>query len=85
MGRGTGKRRVEETRVEDRKGKSQKKKNTGTRNVRKVAQHGFGASKSRFDKAAGAELCGQMRHENCILFEDRTPKICTPLWPEAHI
>ena len=68
MGRGTGKRRVEETRVEDRKGKSQKKKNTGTRNVRKVAQHGFGASKSRFDKAAGAELCGQMRHEKLHTF-----------------
>ena len=34
---------------------------------------GFGGSKSKLAKAAGAEPCGQMRDENC-----------TPLWREAH-
>ena len=33
---------------------------------------GSGGSKGRLAKAAGAEPCGQRRHENC-----------TPLWPEA--
>ena len=70
MGRGRGKRGVEERKVENRKGKSQKKEDTGARNVRKVAQHGVfqtacgsGGSESRLAKAAGAEPCGQMRNE----------------------
>lgn len=67
MGTGTGKGGVEERKVEDRTGKNQKKK-TQARNVRKVAQHGVGASKSRLDKPAGEELCGQMRHEKLHTF-----------------
>ena len=70
MGRGRGKRGVEERKVENRKGKSQKKEDTGAQNIRKVAQHGVfqtacgsGGSESRLAKAAGAEPCGQMRNE----------------------
>ena len=68
MGRVREKRRVEERRSEKRK--SQKKEDAGARKGRKVAKHyvfpmicGFGGSKSRLAKAAGAEPCGQMRDE----------------------
>ena len=70
MGRVREKRRVEERRVEERKGNSQKKENTGARNVTKVAKDcvfrmicGSGGSKSRLAKAASAEQSGQMRNE----------------------
>ena len=66
-------RRGEERRAEERrseKRKSQKKENPGARKGRKVAKHcvfpmicGFGGSKSRLAKAAGAEPAGQMRDE----------------------
>ena len=63
-----------------RGGESQKKEDAIARTGRKVAKHsvfpmfcGSGGSKSRLAKAAGAEVAGQMRHENC-----------TPLWREAH-
>ena len=64
MGRGRGKRRVEESRSEKRK--SQKKENADARKGRKVAKYcifpmicGSGASKSRLGKAACAELSDQ--------------------------
>ena len=62
------KRREEERRSEKRK--SQKKEDAGAQKSRKVANHcafpmicGFGGSKSRLAKAAGAEPSGQMRDE----------------------
>ena len=52
------------------KRKGQKNEDAGVRKGRKVAKHcvfsmfcGFGASKSRLAKAAGAEPSGQMRDE----------------------
>ena len=61
-------RRAEERRSEKRK--SEKKEDAGARKGRRVAIHGFfpmicgsGGSKSRLAKAAGAELCSQMRDE----------------------
>ena len=61
--------RVEERRVAEGKRKSQKKEDTGARNVRKVAKHcvfpvicGSGGSKRRLAKAARAEQCGEMRN-----------------------
>ena len=69
MGRGRGKRRVEESRSEKRK--SQKKEDADARKGRKVAKHCVfpmicrsGGSRSRLAKAAGAEPAGQMRNEN---------------------
>ena len=66
MGRGRGKRRVEENRSVKRK--SRKKEDPGARKGRKVAKHfvfpmscGSGGLKSRLAKAAGAEPAGQMR------------------------
>ena len=62
------KRRVEERRSEKRK--SQKTEDADARKDRKVAKHcvfqlicGSGGSKSKLDKAAGAEPSGQMRDE----------------------
>jgi len=62
------KRRAEERRSERRK--KQKKEDADARKGRKVAKHcvfpmiwGFGGSKSRLAKAAGAEPPGQMRDE----------------------
>ena len=70
------KRRDEKRREEKRrrkkikKRKSPKKEDPGARKGRKVGKHcafpmicGSGGSKSRLTKAAGAEPCGQMRHE----------------------
>ena len=66
-------RRIEKRREEERrseKRKSQKKEDPGARKGRKVAKHcvfpmicGFGGSKSRLAKAAGAEPAGQIRDE----------------------
>ena len=62
------KRREREGRSEKRK--SQKKEDAGVQRGRKVAKHcvlpmfwGFGGSKSRLAKAAGAEPSGQLRDE----------------------
>ena len=62
------KRREEERRSDTRK--SQKKQDQSARKGRKVAKHcvfpkfcGFGGSKSRLAKAAGAEPSGQLRDE----------------------
>ena len=64
----SAKSREEERRSKQRK--SQKKEDPGARKGRKVAKHcacpmmcGFGGSKSRLAKAAGAEPAGQMRDE----------------------
>ena len=53
-----------------REGESHKGKDAGARKARKVAKHsvfpkvcGFGRSKSRLAKAAGAEPTGQMQDE----------------------
>ena len=61
-------RRVEKKREEKRK--SQKKEDEGVRKGRKVAKHwvlpmncGWGGSKSRLAKAAGADPSGEMRDE----------------------
>jgi len=61
-------RRAEERRSEKRK--SEKKEGAGAQKGRNVAKHcvfpmicGSGGSKSRLDKAAGAEPCGHMRDE----------------------
>ena len=66
--KGSERRGVEERRSEKRK--SQKKEDADVRKGRKVAKHcvfpmicGFGRSKSRLAKAAGAEPSGQMRDE----------------------
>jgi hypothetical protein len=81
MGRGRGKRRVEESRSEKRK--SQKKENADARKGRKVAKYcifpmicGSGASKSRLGKAACAELSDQreMKKKNYM-----------PLWYKTHL
>ena len=68
MGRGRGKRRVEENRSVKRK--SRKKEDPGARKGRKVARHfvfpmscGSGGLKSRLAKAAGAGPAGQMPDE----------------------
>ena len=54
-----------------RDGESQKREDAGARKGREAAKHcvfpvfcGSGGSKSRLAKAAGAEVAGQMRHEN---------------------
>ena len=70
---GKSQRREEKRREEERrskKRKSQKKEDPNARKGRKVAKHcvfpmicGPGGWKSRLAKAAGAELCGQMRDE----------------------
>ena len=62
---------VEKVRREKRRdGESQKREDAGARKGRKVAKHcvfplfcGFGGSKSRLAKAAGAEPAGQMKDE----------------------
>ena len=61
-------RRAEERRWE--RTKSEKKEEAGARKGRKVAKHcvlpmmcGSGGSRSRLNKAAGAEPCGQMRDD----------------------
>ena len=53
-----------------REGESQKREDAGAQKGREVAKHrvfpgfcGSGGSKSRFAKAAGAEVAGQMRDE----------------------
>ena len=53
-----------------RDGESQKREDAGARKGREVAKHcvfpvfcGFGGSKGRLAKAAGAEVADQMRHE----------------------
>ena len=65
---GKSQRREEERRSNKRK--SQKKEDPGARKGRKVAKHcvfpmscGFGGSKNRLAKAAGAEPAGQMRDQ----------------------
>ena len=66
----------EETKWEDQR------RERGARKGRRGAIHcvffamicGSGGSKSRLAKAAGAEPCGQMRHQNC-----------TALWRQAHV
>ena len=67
-----GRVKEEKSRIERRseKRKSEKKEDAGARKGRRVAIHGFfpmicgsGGSKSRLAKAAGAELCSQMRDE----------------------
>jgi hypothetical protein len=70
---GKSQRREEKRREEERrskKRKSQKKEDPNARKGRKVAKHcvfpmicGPGGWKSRLAKAAGAELCGQVRDE----------------------
>ena len=91
-----------------RKGESQKREDAGARKGRKVVKHGvflmicgFGGSKSRLAKAAGAEAAGQRR---CLwgakriwtskvakhrgvgpLLEVEMSKQCAPLRREAHL
>ena len=74
-------RREGEKKRENQRRKSEKQKNGGTRNGRKVAIHcifpmvgSSGGSKGRLGKAAAAEACCQMRNE----------KLHT-LWHEAHV
>ena len=72
--------RLEERRSEKRK--SQKKEDADARKGRKVAKHcvfpmicGFGGSKSRLAKAAGAEPASQMRDEklHAVVARSRFP------------
>ena len=91
--------RREERRPEKRK--SPKTEDAVAQKGRKVAIHcvfpmicGFGGSKSRLAKAAGAaRRCGAKHISKSKwpkhfslgpLLEDRTSKKCTPLWREAH-
>ena len=64
------KQRWEESERRSQEVRRSEKEDAGARKGRKVAIHcvfsmicGSGGSKSRLAKAAGAEACGQMRHE----------------------